>query len=234
MPEATISQVRLLRVIIRVMGTMLESPPRPLSISEVAAISRQLADDISRLVLRTEGFSVDDYLSLGGRYFVEYLDGRLQVLPMPTAFHQAIAFVLANLLVEWSSNDPLARTKLGPFRVRLNDTDYREPDVCFMRGANAAKRHDQFWEGADLVVEVISESNQDHDYRTKYAEYASAGIPEYWIIDPEQRVISVFTLSDFRFDLHGQFRHGQVVSSIVLDGFAVDVAKLFTDAELQA
>jgi len=85
----------------------------------VALISRQLADDVSRLVLKTEGFSIDDYLSLDGPYFVEYLDGCLQVLPMPTALHQAIAFVFANLLIAYSKPDALARTKLAPFRVKM-------------------------------------------------------------------------------------------------------------------
>jgi Uma2 family endonuclease len=216
------------------MGTLLESPPRPLSISDVAAISRQLAEDISRLVLRSEGFSVEDYLSLDGSYFVEYLDGCLQVLPMPTAFHQAIAFVLANLLVAWSKPDPLARTKLGPFRVRIDETDFREPDVCFMLGVHADRRTNDYWIGADLVVEVISESNKDHDLRTKRAEYASAGIPEYWIIDPDQRSIRVLTLAGDDYAVHGDFAAGQKAASVLRNGFTVGVSELFAAAEAQA
>src|SRR5205823_5002744 len=118
------------------MATLLESPPKPLSLRDVAAISRTLADDISRLVLRTEGFSVEDYLSLDGSYFVEYSDGRLQVLPLPNALHQALAFMFASLFIAWSKSDTLARTKLAPFRVRLSPREYREPDMCLMLGVN--------------------------------------------------------------------------------------------------
>ena len=216
------------------MGILLESPARPLSISDVAKISRQLADDISHLVLRTEGFSVDDYLSLGGSYFVEYLDGCLQVLPMPNALHQAIAFVVANLLIEWSKPDPLARTKLGPFRIRVSDTDFREPDVCFMRGEHAARRKDSFWDGADLAVEVVSKSNRDHDYQTKKSEYAVAGIAEYWIVDPDLKRVTVHRLEEENYALHGEFGTGQIASSATLNGFSVDVSELFARAEAQA
>lgn len=216
------------------MPTLLESPPRPLSLADVATISRQLADDISHLVLKSEGFSVGDYLSLGGNYFVEYLDGGLQILPMPTAFHQAIAFVLANLLVTWSRPDARARTKLGPFRVRINERDFREPDVCFMRGVHADRRSNQYWIGADFVAEVISESNADHDLRTKRSEYAAAGIPEYWIIDPDRRTIRVLTLAGNEYVLHGDFAAGQTATSVALNGFNVVVSDLFAAAEAQA
>lgn len=216
------------------MATLLESPPTPLSLSDVATISRQLADDIGRLVLRTEGFSVEDYLSLDGPYLVEYLQGSLQILPMPTALHQAIAFVLANLLVAWSKPDTLARTKLAPFRVRLNDKLYREPDVCFMRGINAHCRNNRFWIGADLVAEIISDSNKAHDLQTKLAEYAAAGIPEYWIIDPDRKTISIFSLASGNYVLHGDFGPGQIATSFLLCGFSVNVSDLFAAAEAQA
>jgi hypothetical protein len=77
------------------MATLLQSPPRSLSMADVAGISQTLAEDLGRIVLKTEGFSVEDYLSLDGPYLLEYVDGSLQVLPTPDALHQAIAFVLA-------------------------------------------------------------------------------------------------------------------------------------------
>jgi Uma2 family endonuclease len=216
------------------MGTLLESPPTPISLAEVALISRQLADDVSRLVLKTEGFSVDDYLSLDGPYYVEYVDGCLQVLPMPTALHQAIAFVLANLLIAYSKPDSQARTKLAPFRVKISDREFREPDVCFMLGRHADRRTNQFWIGADLVVEVVSESNRAHDFETKRREYASAGIPEYWIIDPADSTIRIFSLQQSAYVQHGEFGFGQTAASLSLSGFEVDVAELFTQAVAQA
>lgn len=220
--------------ILRTMATLLQSPPNPLSLAGVAEISRQLADDVGRLVLRTEGFSVEDYLSLAGPYLVEYVDGCLTVLPMPNALHQAVAFVLANLLIAYSKPDFAARTKLAPFRVRITEREFREPDVCFMRGIHADRRTNQFWIGADLVAEVISENNRDHDFQTKRKEYARAGIPEYWIVEPEENRINIFVLINGEYAVHGEFGLETVAPSATLDGFAVDVTQLFKDAEAQA
>jgi Uma2 family endonuclease len=213
---------------------LLESPLGALSVREVAEISRDLADDISRLVLKSEGFSEADYLSLEGAYFVEYHDGCLQVLPMPTALHQAIAFVLARRLVESSKADPLARTKLAPFRIRLNEREYREPDICFMRGENANRRTDLYWLGADLVIEIISESNRDHDIITKRKEYAAAGIPEYWLVDPLLKTIQILVLKGDVYVPHGEFHIGDIARSAFLAGFEVAVAELFVEAEREA
>lgn len=216
------------------MAILVGTSDNPLSLREVAAISQTLADDISRLVLRTRGFSVAEYFSLDGAYFVEYVDGCLQVLPIPDAFHQALAFVLSNMLVEFSRPDPLARTKLAPFRVQLNENEYREPDVCFMLGSNARRRQEEFWVGADLVIEVISESNRRHDYETKRREYAEAGIPEYWILDPAQRLVRVLTLRDAQYITHGDFGAGHTATSVLLNEFRVVVADLFAQAAAQA
>ena len=99
---------------------------------DLAAISQQLAEDVSRLVPDSDGYTVEDYFSLGGNYLVEFVDGRLQVLPMPDSLHQAIVFVLRTIFEQWLVGDPNAR----------------------------------------------------------------AAIPEYWIVDPVDRSISVYTLSD--------------------------------------
>ncbi len=201
---------------------------------DVAGISQTLAEDLGRIVLKTEGFSVEDYLALDGAYLLEYVDGCLQVLPMPDALHQAIAFVLANMLVSYAAADAEARVKLSPFPVYLNEKKYREPDVCYMRGINAHRRNKKFWIGADLVVEVISESNRDHDFKTKLDDYAAAGIPEYWIIDPEQNSIHIFSLAGDRYVPHGKFEVGAIATSPSLTGFAVDVGELFRQAAAQA
>jgi hypothetical protein len=89
------------------MATLLQCPPNALSIADVAEISQTLAEDIGRLVLKTEGFSVEDYMSLDGNYLVEYVDGSLQVLPSPDALHQSIVFIFANLLIAYSKPDTM-------------------------------------------------------------------------------------------------------------------------------
>jgi Uma2 family endonuclease len=213
------------------MAALIESETRPMAPFDLAAISQQLADDVSRLVPDSEGYSIEDYFSLDGAYLVEFVDGRLQVLPMPDSLHQAIIRVLCNLFEQWLQRDPDARVVMSPFKVYLNDKLYREPDVAVMLGKHASRRSKDSWRGADLVVEVISESNRQHDIVTKMADYAGAAIPEYWIIDPANRSVSVYALNESAYQQIGIA--GSAVSR-VLEGFELNVAELFAVAVKKA
>jgi Uma2 family endonuclease len=79
----------------------------------------------------------------------------------------------------------------------------------------------------DLALEIVSPNNEPHDLETKFQEYAQAGIPEYWIIQPETRTVSVFTLDAQSYKLAAQSMPGQRASSRILPGFEVAVDDLF-------
>ena len=217
----------------------LESPPSTVSsIADLAHISRQLADDVARLPLHRDGFAVADYLSLDGNYFVELVNGCIQVLPMATAEHQDLTGDLWSRLKGWAREaDPAGWARMAPFKMLVAEGLFREPDVCFMLGCHAARRFPTYWDGADLVIEVLSDGNRRHDEETKRQEYAAAGVPEYWMVDPEARSVRVLTLPDDasrRYVLHGEFTVGQVATGVVLPGFAVDVAELFAAVDPRA
>jgi Uma2 family endonuclease len=213
------------------MAALIESEARPMAPFDLAAISQQLAEDVSRLVPDSDGYSVEDYFTLDGQYLVEFVDGCLQVLPMPDSFHQAIVFILRGLFENWLERDPDARVVMAPFKVWLNDRLYREPDVAVMLGIHANRRTTQSWRGADLVVEVISESNRRHDVVTKMSDYAQASIPEYWIVDPTAKAIDVFSLIDGTYQ---QIGSPGIAESRLLAGFTLNVADLFALAAKKA
>jgi Uma2 family endonuclease len=213
------------------MAALIESETRPMAPFDLAAISQQFAEDVSRLIPDSEGYSVEDYFSLNGNYLVEFSDGCLQVLLMPDSLHQAIVFVLRVMFEQWLERDTDARVVMVPFKVYLNDRLYREPDVAVMLGVNASRRTRDFWRGADLVVEVISESNRQHDVVTKMSDYAAASIPEYWIVDPTTRSISVHTLADGVYQPIGT---AKIAQSRVLPGFTLNTEELFVLAAKKA
>ncbi len=62
--------------------------------------------------------------------------------------------------------------------------------------------------------------------RGKSADYAEAGIPEYWIVDPAAETITVLTLAGHAYEEHGRFPRGATATSVLLDGFAVSVDAL--------
>jgi len=167
----------------------------------------------------------EDYLLLPGNHLVEFDDGRVEVLPMPTTLHQLIAMFLYRALFAFTSPGELGTVLTAPLRVRLRPGKFREPDVVFMLAKHSDRILERWWEGADLAMEVVSKDADDRnrDLVTKRAEYAQAGIPEYWIVDPEEATITVLTLARGKYKVAGVYRGTEKAKSVLLTGFAVEV-----------
>ena len=82
-------------------------------------------------------------------------------------------------------------------------------------------------------MEIVSGGRDDRrrDRVVKRAEYAAAGIAEYWIVDPDERAITVLRLDGDEYTLHGRFTDGMEASSARLPGFAVPVADVWAAAD---
>jgi Uma2 family endonuclease len=172
-------------------------------------------------------WSEEEYLALSGNRLIEFSHGYLEVLTMPTTTHQLIVLYLYRALASFVEGQNLGLPVVAPLRVRLWPGKFREPDVVFMLAANSARIREEFWEGADLVMEVVSDDDRRRDLDTKRREYAQAGIPEYWIVDPQQSLITVLRLDGTQYTVHGQFGRGSQAASTLLPGFTVDVAAVF-------
>ncbi len=155
---------------------------------------------------------------------IELSDGQLEVLPMPTDRHQAILGALF-LLLAAHARAAAAWVRPAGLRLRLSQGRIREPDITYLRKANASKKGEGQWTGADLVVEVVSGSAEDkaRDHVVKRAEYAGAGIAEYWIVDPTDETFTVLALDGEVYREAGVFRRGERAASVLLTGLEVDV-----------
>jgi Uma2 family endonuclease len=170
----------------------------------------------------------EQYLKLTDhtRHLVEFTDGLIEVLPMPTDKHQMILrFVFLALMAFVEPRG--GRVLFAALRLRIRDDKFREPDILLVRDAEDPRRQNRFWLGADLVVEVVSEDDPERDTVEKVGDYAEAGIPEYWIVNPQDETISVLALEDNQYVEHGLFRRGQTATSALLDGFTVSVDATF-------
>jgi Uma2 family endonuclease len=174
-------------------------------------------------------WSEDEYLALDTNHLIEFSNGFLEVLPMPTTSHQRLAAFLYGLLLAFASPEDIGMVLFAPLRIRVSSGKFREPDVVFMLREHEERIGEEFWEGADLVIEVVSKGaeNRERDLNKKRTDYARGGISEYWIVDPQEERITVLRLHGKEYVVHGEFAKGMTATSHLLPGFAVDVTKAF-------
>lgn len=173
----------------------------------------------------------EEYLSLtdSTNQLVEFTDGFIEVLAMPSIEHQLILKFLLRSLENFAEPSGLGVVLFSPVRVWTRPTQYREPDLVFNFSAKHEQSGRRYYKGADLVMEVVSDDDKSrqHDYATKVADYELAGIPEYWIVDPKESKITVMTLQGGKYVAMGPYLRGDVASSILLEGFSLQVNDVF-------
>ncbi len=184
-------------------------------------------------VMPSQGcWSDEQYLWLTDRTrrLIEFTDGHIEELPMPTTTHQIIIAFLYDLFKLYLK--PRGGIVLfSGLRMRVREGKFREPDLLLLRDRSDSRNQNRFWLGADLTVEVVSSDDPNRDLVAKRTDYAEAGIPEYWIVDSRFETVTVLTLAGDAYVEHGVFSCGDTATSRLLEGFAVDVTALFDDAK---
>ena len=193
--------------------------------------------DIALLFPAQGYWTEEEYLDLteSAEQIVEFTDGHIEVLPMPTTLHQRILVFLLDALRGFVNPRKLGEVLPSGLYVRLRSGKFRGPDVVFMRTENKARIRNEYWEGADLAIEIVSPDRNSHqrDYSQKRRDYAEGGVSEYWIVDPQEETVTVLKLEKDCYEVHGEFRSGERAESALLDGFDLDVAEVFAAGEGQ-
>ena len=184
-------------------------------------------------VARKIKFTYEDYKSLPEsetkRY--ELLRGDLVLVPSPPVYHQRVLgnlmFVLCRFAKEWN----LGEVYHAPLDVVLGEGDEREvvqPDIFFISKEREKIIAEEEIRGApDLVIEVTSPAAEDRDRRYKKTLYARHGVKEYWIVDPKEKAVEVYTLGKKGFELVKAYKAGEVLMSPFLEGLEVDLNEVF-------
>ena len=177
-------------------------------------------------------WSYEDLLTLpddGRRY--EIIEGALYEMPSPTWEH---AMTVMNLILLLA---PIVQSLGGQVVTAPLDTffagaDPVQPDILVILPGSRAVGQGRGVEGPpDLVVEVLSPSDRSHDLLTKRALYGRAGVKEYWIVDPMERIVELLTLD--RDALHpAQAASGEDVAvSPLLGGAVFPLAQVFANLD---
>jgi Uma2 family endonuclease len=192
-------------------------------------LSWEEGDDLVLSLDPPQGHCTEEqYLLLSSQTnrLLEFTDGSIEVLPIPTRRHQAISLCLLLELLAFVLPRGGA-VYYAPLRLQARPGKFREPDLLLVTDANDPRARDEFWLGADVVVKIVSPDRPQRDTAEKPFDYAEAGIPEYWIVNPLDETLTALTLKDAAYAEHGLFRRGERATSMVLDGFGVSVDDVF-------
>jgi Uma2 family endonuclease len=156
----------------------------------------------------------------------ELWDGEIIMSPAPHPDHQRIVARFYKKLDRLVEEQGLGEVLFSPVDVVLTPHRAVQPDVLFVSKLRRDIIQKHLIAVPDLAMEVISEGSWQRDRIEKKALYEQAGLPEYWVVDPDSRSIEVFALINGGYQLHSKGSGAEKVGSKLLAGFEVSFSEL--------
>ncbi len=167
-------------------------------------------------------YTIDDIYALPEGERAELIDGQIYYMAPPSRLHQDIVSNLHYQIKDYIiKNKGICKVYPSPFAVFLNadDETYVEPDISVICDRN--KLTDKGCSGSpDWIIEIVSPSSKYMDYFTKLFKYRNAGVKEYWIVDPDKQMVSVYA---FEKNTVEQYSFGEEIPVGIYQGFSIKV-----------
>ncbi|PYV25839.1 MAG: Uma2 family endonuclease [Acidobacteria bacterium] len=157
----------------------------------------------------------------------EIVDGELFVTPSPLAGHQLVVSRTAAAFLLFLHDHRIGELFVAPLDVILSEYDVLEPDLLFVLNEHRNIMRDWIRGAPDLVIEVLSPSTGSRDRGPKLKAYARFGVPEYWIVDPDNRAVEVYRLAQTGYPEPRRFLEPDILASPLLPAFALAVRDIF-------
>lgn len=168
-------------------------------------------------------YTIDHIYALPEGERAELIDGQIYYMAPPSRKHQDITGELFGII--WAyirANNESCKPYVSPFAVFLNrdDKNYVEPDISVI--CDKSKLTDKGCMGApDWVIEVVSPGSRRMDYYTKLFKYRTSGIREYWIVDHERNLVTVY---DFQNDNATNYTFEEDIPVNIYPGFSINLS----------
>ena len=184
-------------------------------------------------------YTYADYLTWQMDEVVELIKGKVfkRAVAAPKRIHQRVCLKLASKLYVFLE-DKKCQAYIAPFDVRFPKKskedrkihDVVQPDICVI--CDPKKLDDRGCIGApDLIVEILSPGNNKVELQNKFELYEEHGVKEYWVIHPEQQTLLIYSLVENKYQPSYLLTSGDVVESIAVPGFVLDLEEFFRDIE---
>ncbi|WP_100009883.1 Uma2 family endonuclease [Lentibacillus sediminis] len=164
-------------------------------------------------------------------HLLEYADGNVFMSPKLSTRHQQVSSRLQAKLFNFLDGGKCqvfsAPYDIHLYRDDLDDTKIFIPDlsvICEEEGLEENK----FVGVPELIIEILSPSNQSHDFVTKMEAYMKYGVKEYWAVNPMLHAVQVYVLTDDQvYQQVDILKEEGIAKSTVLNGFEVDLKDIF-------
>lgn len=170
-------------------------------------------------------YTIDDIYNLPDGQRAELIDGELYMMVTPGRIHQRLVMMLSNGIFNYiQSKNGDCEVYPSPFAVFLNADDriYLEPDISVI--CDKGKLTDEGCKGApDWIIEIVSPSSRPMDYNKKLFKYRTAGVREYWIVDPEKNRIMAY---DFEHDTVVEYTFSDKVKAGIYEDLEIDFSRV--------
>ncbi len=173
-------------------------------------------------IRKEEMYTTEDIYALPEGERAELIDGQIFYMTPPTTNHQRLVSDMHYQIKDFiRKNNGQCEVFPAPFAVFLNEDDrtYVEPDISVI--CDGEKLTDRGCQGApDWIVEVVSPGSRQMDYYKKLFKYRTAGVREYWVVDPDRRTVTVY---NFERDTMEEYPFGGEVPAGIYKGFYITV-----------
>jgi len=163
---------------------------------------------------------------------IELLNYKIYIMD-PSTTHQQLLTDLATFLNMYVLTQKLGRLMVAPVAIKIDEGNVMKPGILYISMRQIQNKAVEITEnngvmGApELVVEVISPANYKKLRNAKKKRYAEAGIIEYWELKPKKKSITVEILENGAYKLFSEAKKTGIIQSSVLEGFSVDIEKIF-------
>ena len=163
---------------------------------------------------------------------MEYINGEIVLLASPDTFHQDIS---GNLYVHLRAylKDKKCKVFYAPFDVHFYKKDLLTPDVmqpdlliaCDLE--ETVNEKGRYMGTPTLCIEILSKSTRSKDMVDKLNTYVSAGVNEFWIVDPKKHSVLVYGFKDYDIDEYTSYKAGDTLASYFFEGLEIKVNDIF-------
>ncbi|MBZ0117050.1 MAG: Uma2 family endonuclease [Sandaracinaceae bacterium] len=174
-------------------------------------------------------YTWDDFVALDDEDKRELVDGQLVEVEVPTKWHELIVTILSYHLHGWARTRKL-RVLASAYKVKVREDRGAMPDVQVVKESvyrRSANDQGLVHGRPELVVEVVSPSSRQHDRVRKVEWYASIGVPEYWIVDVDDRLVQRLVLKRKQYVLAQQVAGDEVFEPASMKGLSIPLAEIW-------